>query len=330
MLDLFQMRRLLITAIVFCCTGIYCPAQTVVTEKGLTKLVYNTSDAIVTVYLPDDFQNGDKISGTFNVFNEGIAEEQLQKSLTEVRKYKFNFSNSENQTNVLQRLVNVQPNQLTNLLPIKIYSSLILTLTESTGIAYTKELKPIEDPILPIDGCVVPMHILSGESLRIIGTFDGNASNTRVRIGNIILPVLAESPRQCIVEVPVIPQLAGKVGISILEDLKPKCSATIFLVKMVVGYDRIKVKKGETAQVTLTIKGLEDLKNTALLLVENTTPSLINLKDGNKQQIDITPGMITPTGDLKMKFNVEGIASGEFMLDFKLKLIEDFPDIIER
>ncbi len=305
-------------------------SQTISSQKGLTTIVFDTRDAIFSVILPDDLQNGDNISGTFSFITAGITEAQIEKSLMEVRKYKFNFSNPETQTSVLQKLNNINPFQQINLLPLKITSSLIFNLTESTGKIYSKEIKPDNDPYFTVSDCISPVHFLLGKPYRITGTFDGNAANTRVSIGNTYFPVLAESPRQCIVQIPEKMPAMEKMEIKVVEDFKPKCIQSVIQVKMSVGSDKITIKKGETITVFLTIKGLEGMDKLSFLTVENKTPTVISLKDGNKQNFEITSDMFKEGKDLKMNFDVKGITSGDFSLDFNLDIPEDFPEGIER
>ncbi|HRH57556.1 MAG TPA: hypothetical protein PLS10_07890 [Chitinophagales bacterium] len=304
--------------------------QTISSQKGLTTIVFTTTYAIVTVYLPDDLQNGDKISGTFTVFNEGFSDAQMEKSLEEVRQYKFNFSNPENQTSILQKMVSINPNQLVGLLPLKITSSLILTLTESTGKIYKAVIKPSMAPSVTVDDCLSPEHFLLDKPFRITGTFDGNAANTRVTIGDVPIPILAESPRQCIVQIPEKMKITDTMELKVLENLQLKCKQPVIPVKMIVGAEKISVKKGETTTVYLTIKGLKGMEAPSHLTVENKTPKIITLKDGNKQGIEIIQGMFKGSSDLNMNFTVQGITSGTFELDFNLEIPEDFPPEIER
>lgn len=305
-------------------------SQIKTSEKGLTTVVFDTKYAVVTVYLPDDLQDGDKIYGTYFTYTAGMTDEQLEQSLAAVRKYKFNFSNPVNHTNVMQTFISCVPNTLMSLLPIKVTKSLILSLSESYTKTYRQELKPIPDPILPVDGCILPQHILLGNPLRIIGTFDGNGGNTRVSINNTIFPVLAESPRQCIVELPEKLNIPDTVEIKILEDFKPKCVQKVIPVKMHMSYDKIKVKKNETANVFISINGLQGLEDTSVLIIENQTPDIISMKNGNKQEIKITPNMLTGSKEYKLTLPVTGINSGELSVQCKLIIPEDFPPDIER
>lgn len=75
------MQRLLVLLCILLFVNHNGSAQTMTTEKGLTTVVFDTKYAIVSVYLPDDLQNGDKIFGTYNVYTAGITDEQLAFSL---------------------------------------------------------------------------------------------------------------------------------------------------------------------------------------------------------------------------------------------------------
>ena len=309
------------------CTGI---AQTATTKNGLTTIVFDTKYAIVTMYLPDDLQSGDKISGTFSIFVAGLSDEQLAFSLAEVRKYKFNFSNPVNHTNVMQKMINIQPDQLVNMFPVNILSSLIISLTESTGKTYTHEIKTITDPLVPVDDCLSPEHVLLGKPLRIIGTFDGSAANTRVSIGSTIFKVLAESPRQCIVDVPFNLTITDNMEIKVMEDFKPKCVQPVTPVKMIVGAEKSFVKKGESTTMYFTVRGLQDMDKPSYLNVVNATPDVVTVKNGNKQKIEINAAQFNGGNEYKMNFSLQAISTGEFSLDFSLDIPEDFPPMIER
>lgn len=323
------MKRILLLFCMMFCFQQRHSAQIITSQKGLTTIVFNTTHAVITVYLPDDLQDGDKISGTFSIYNEGLTDEQMEKSLAEVRKYKFNFSNPETQTSVLQRFINLPTNQLINLLPLKITSSLILLLTESSGKVHKAVIKPNGAPSVTVDDCLTPEHILAGYPLRITGTFDGIGTNTRVNIKQTAFPILAESPRQCIAEVPEYLTLADTLRLSVVEDFKPKCSQVIVPVKLSVLTPKNSLKKGENTTVYITIKGLQDMEIPSHLLIENKTPLIASIKDGNKQDIEITSAMFSGN-EYKLNLTVQGITAGEFEIEVKLDMPEDFPDTIER
>lgn len=305
-------------------------SQTISSEKGLSTLVYETPYAFITAYLPDDIEGGDRLTGSFSVLNKGFSSEQLIKSLAEIRKYTFYFSNLENQTRAMQRMVSIQPEKLVNFLPVKIGSSFIFSFEEYPGKVFSKEFKPSGDPILPVSNCISPYHVLLGSPLRLIGTFDGVASNTRVSIGNTILNVMAESPRQCIVEIPINLPITDKMEIKVAEDYIPKCSQQIFPIKMTVGYEKVFIRKGESVQVNVLITGMKGMTGNAQLVVENLQPNIVSLNGGNFQKIDITPAMTKSDAFYKMSFTVQGLTTGEFSLSVKLNIPEDFPDVMER
>ncbi len=310
-----------------------CPfvfSQNITKEKGLTTLVYETPAAFVTAYLPDDIEVGDRISGSFSVLNKGFSAEQLQQSLQLIRKYTFYFSNAKDQTRIMQRMVNVQPEKLVNFLPIKITSSFIFTFEEFPGKSYSKEFVPSGDPILPVSDCISPLHVLLGSPLRLIGTFDGVASNTRVSIGNTILKIMAESPRQCIVEVPINLPISENMEIKVTEDFIPKCSFPVKPVKMTVGYEKVYLRKGEISQITVLISGLKGIANKSQLIIENQNPNIVSITGGNQQKIDITPAMTKNETFYKLNLEAQGINTGEYSVNFKLHLYEDFPDVMEK
>lgn len=311
------------------CMAMLSYSQTISTQKGLTTIVFNTTDAYVTVYLPDDLRNGDKVFGTFEVYNEGLTDEQLAKSLAEVRKYKFNFSNPDNQTSLMQRFINIPTNQLLNLLPLKITSALTITLTEASGKVHTATIKSIDDPILTVDSCLVPTHFLIGEPYRLIGAFDGNGTNTRVSIFNTIFRVLAESPRQCIVQIQDNFVFSDKTVLKVMEDFKPKCAQDVVPVKVKMVAEKSALKKGESINVHVIVRGLKDIALPTQLVINNLTPDIISIKNGNKQVIELNAAMFANNNEMKFDFTITASATGDFELDTHLNLPEYFPGDIE-
>ena len=68
-------------------------AQKISSEKGLTTALFNMSQGVIKIYLPDDIRSGDIISGRIIAEPLGNNAKQVAKNLAELKKYSVSFSN---------------------------------------------------------------------------------------------------------------------------------------------------------------------------------------------------------------------------------------------
>lgn len=115
-----------------------------------------------------------------------------------------------------------------------------------------------------------------GEPLSIPGNFDGNAANTSISINNIPCEIIAESPRQAVVEIPQS-TTAGKATIKIEEQQK-KEEHTVNVAVINLTANKTNLLKGEKTTISVRVTGLEGVdpeKNKYTVELENQSAQTI-------------------------------------------------------
>ena len=116
-----------------------------------------------------------------------------------------------------------------------------------------------------------------GEPLTIPGNFDGNSSNTNVSINNIPCKIIAESPRQAVVEIPQN-TAAGKGSIKI-EGQQKKGEHTVNVAVINLTANKTNLLKGQKTTIRVTVDGLENLdleKNHYRVELTNQSPGIVS------------------------------------------------------
>ncbi|MEO7307995.1 MAG: hypothetical protein ABIR78_07700 [Ferruginibacter sp.] len=115
-----------------------------------------------------------------------------------------------------------------------------------------------------------------GEPLNIPGNFDGDAANTKISINNIPCEIIAESPRQAVVEIPQT-TAAGKATIKIEEQQK-KQEHTVNVAVINLTANKTNLLKGEKTTISVSVSGLEGVdpgKNKYTVELENQSAQTI-------------------------------------------------------
>lgn len=153
-----------------------------------------------------------------------------------------------------------------------------------------------------------------GQPLTISGNFDGNASNTNVSLGGQNCDVIAESNRMSIVQVPQ----EATAGVSNLkvEENNIKEEHKINIAKLNLSANKTTLRKGEKAIITVTVSGLEGLKEgyNCKVDITNNSPATVRFKSntGNSMSHPIPSGQ---TGEYKFTFSIVGVTQGNYVLD---------------
>lgn len=289
-------------------------SQTISSQKGLTTAVFPTQYGDVKVLLPDDARAGDKISGTVIAEPKGNNARQAEKNLAELKKYTVNLDGNKysvgEKPETFQWLVN-QDRQVTA----------PLELLNAAGVK-AHELKYNIRPVVGTDpvlyGCAIPSHALTDAPCRITGSFDGNAANTNCTVNNQPMQVLAESPRQCIVQYPANAQGPGTMQVN--ENGEQKCTRQISGVDMQVTTGDLNLRKGQNTFIDVKVTGLQNLPDKAILTIINTTPNVVTMTNGNQQVIPIWPTADSAQGVFSVHCPAVSTTTGNFVVEINLDL----------
>lgn len=292
-------------------------AQTISSQKGLTTANFTTKFGTIKVYLPDDIRPGDHISGTIIAEPSGKNAAQTGKNLSELKKYKVviagkNFAVSE------------KPESFNWLVQLDRKLFAPIELMDVSGVQKFQLpvfIEPVSSELSKqYDQCIIPQYVLAGSPLVIKGSFDGDISNTRCMLDSKPLEVLAESPRQCILQ---YPQDARGIKTLTINDSKTdpekKCESKISGVGLEVSAGKLNLLKGEKTNIDVKVSGLDNLKDTAVLTLINKTPLVVKLLPANYIIIPLAPSDVPAAAFSKM-FDVQSIKTGGFTIDVNLDL----------
>lgn len=290
-------------------------AQTTITQSGLTTIAYNLPEGSIRIFLPDDIRPGDMISGKISVSPSGKNKSALEKNMAGLKKYSLRVDDR------LFAIDNAEtPIQLSFNTGQQPAGRLQLVYDVKTLSGEVVDIKVTPNPKAnPITECSIPSHALCASPLRINGPFDGDAADTRCFLGNQLLQVLAESPRQCILEFPA--DALGTQALSVREKNMQVCSQNVSAVIMDVSAGKLNLRKGEKTFVEVKISGLKNLQDTAILTVENQTTSVVTMQPSDNVLISLVPDSVG-AGIFERTFYLQSKIAGSFTVTVNLDLPE--------
>ncbi|NOT51056.1 MAG: hypothetical protein HOP10_07240 [Chitinophagaceae bacterium] len=282
-------------------------AQTISSQKGLTTVNFSTRYGKIKIYLPDDIRPGDAISGTVS-----CEPDEKHKDMIEIIKYSVEING--------KKIPVADRSSFTLQVPANIQQPFAIELFDSKG----KDAGQVNCPIqlnttgVPSSGCAIPSHALVGEPARIAGSFDGDMSNTQCMLNNQPTQILAESPRQCIVQYPETAQ--GQKSMQVKENGQEKCTRQISGVDMQVNTGNLNLRKGQNTYIDIKISGLQNLPDKAVLTITNITPNVVTMTNGNVQLIPIWPRPDSANGTFSIHCPAVSITTGNFVVEINLDL----------
>jgi len=142
------------------------------------------------------------------------------------------------------------------------------------------------------------------------GTFDGNAGNTTIRVGDRPATILAESATSAIAVVTDLGQTAGKVPIQVTDAGK---TTTLDGPAVTVRADCPALSKGQTGTAKVTVAGLSGVGPIGLS-VATCNPRTVKMADGTKtHRSRVDPSRIDAHGVFHLDVPVVAIQSGPYV-----------------
>jgi hypothetical protein len=294
-------------------------AQTISSQKGLTTASFQTSVGNLKIYLPDDIRPGDMISGTISAEPSGKNEKQTAKNLAGLINYKLRIDGTEHP-------ITAKPENFKWLLRNDNQESFPITLLQPGGslVELRCKLNSLDSSIQSTSpGCSIPSHVLASNPLRVRGTFDGDAVNTKCMLGNKTLQVLTESPRQMCAPVSIdLTDPGGARAVFILEKNILVCTDSISVVTMEVNTGKLNLRKDETTFIDIKINGLDELPGIATLTITNLTPAVVKITEGDLQVIPIEHLAPGAKGVFSIHNTAKSTRAGTFSVNIDLELPE--------
>jgi hypothetical protein len=279
------------------------------TNNGLTSVQFDTPNGQVIAYLPTNIYTGDIISGTVVAEPKGKNEKQISKNKNILNGMVVELDDKD---------APVENNKLTWQIPEIIedgISYLILKNSKGKELAKTP-ISIIETPrdfFLPDElselDFIIPEYFRAGETEMIHGMFDGDFSNSAIKINDVETNILAESPEGIFFETPE--DISGPVDVELTEgDFSLEEQTNVLDLEL--SANKLNLLKGEQTKVYIAVSGLEGLDEEIPLEITNLTLGNINMEGGNKQEIIIEPDDVLDDGTFQYDLDVTAISAGGF------------------
>ena len=281
------------------------PSVDVESRHNLHTISYNSIQGVVRVHLPDDLAAGDRVSGSVRVEPVGQTESErtantavLRGTVIDVGGQRIRAGDPHFTLQVptaawenIPVVFDVQRRRTTSRVPIRHPGAVAMATGPSSGFGW-------------------PRIVTAGSPTRITGSFDGDAANTQLSIGNQPLEVIAESPRQTVCQAPSeLPTGENQLTVSDGPRLE---QGAVRVVQVQLSAPKLDLLPGESTLLTVVVNGLEGLKHPVPFQL--VTTGTVTTEGGNLQRWDIQPGdpNLRDNGEFRVNRRVTGTAAGGF------------------
>ena len=267
---------------------------------GLNTTLFSTPRGKIRVNLPDDMAAGDTLSGT--VFTEPEGKDQNEQARNQGELSGYVVEMEKQQTSSTGRIFKLA-------IPTAI-STTYLILRDKKGeeiarreISVTRQPPPVEEFDLPAIG-------QQGRPLEVRGPCDGDFSTTNLKVGGEDLEMLAESPRKIVAR-----NTSKQVGLSELEvnERDQTARGEFRTLGIKLSAQKLDLLKREQTTLTITVSGLEGIKEAVPLELVNKSPSVIQMGGGEVQRINISPKQVQG-GTYTTERQLTGVQRGAFTI----------------
>lgn len=276
-------------------------AQGVKDSNGLITIETETPSGTVKVYLPKNFVDGKPVSGTIEVEPKGDKPKAKSKNAEKLKKYTIDIGG---------KTVLISEGKFTLVPTSEKFKLLLKDDKKQTVQAHNVGLTATSQP----GEFAYPEGIKSTGTSQIYGEFDGDTSNTEVKIAGQNCKVLAESPVQVLFEAPKLN--GGPKQLQVTENKEQQAAVTVHMVSYALAVGKLNLKRGESTWFQATITGLSFIEKPVPFVVTNLTPGVVILEGGNFQRLMI------PKQDANYvkRWSIRSIKTGTFTISTELIL----------
>jgi hypothetical protein len=272
------------------------------TVPGLHVAMFDLPSGKIYVNLPDDLAPGDTASGTVNPVPAGPSERDRARQLQELNGYLLELGG--------QRAPTSQPVR-TFVVPAGV-TALAVVLLDAHGRPVGELKAPVGSAAPPPRSFLVPPVGQSGRAVCVSGPFDGDLSATAVQIGGKPAQALAESPRQLVVRGPE--EGAAPAPLEVSEHGKVVTTGTYRNVAVRLFAPLTNLLAGQHSRLTITVTGLEGLRETLPLFLANGSPGVVRMEGGDEQTLCVRPDDVKPAGKWTKDRDLTGLHGGGFSI----------------
>jgi len=257
----------------------------------------------VYVNLPNDLAAGEPASGTVNPVPASPGTKDEAKQREELHRFGVVLGGSRAPTSQRVRTFTVPAGA----------SGLEIALVDPKGkkvAAVTAKLSSA--PAAAAEGYRVPQVGQSGATVAIAGPFDGDLSNSSVRIGEADADPVAESRRQLVIRGPR--EAATTAPVEVKERGAVVTTGTYRNVDVSLAAEATTLHSGQRTTLSVTVSGVEGLRETLPVRLVNHSTSVVSVEGGDQQTLCVRPDEVGTTGTWTAKRGLTGVRLGAFSI----------------
>ncbi|HEY2944459.1 MAG TPA: hypothetical protein VGN09_18650 [Vicinamibacteria bacterium] len=195
-------------------------------------------------------------------------------------------------------------------------TAITIWLVDPRGRPAAEVRAPLHAPAPAPSSYRVPDVGQAGGPVRIAGPFDGDLSDSVVRIGGRPAQAMAESPRQLVVRGPEEP--APPAPIEVSERGSVVAAGTYRNVSVRLSAPVTNLLAGQHTTLTITVTGLEALQETLPVRLANRSPDVVRMEGGEEQTLCVRPDEVGTTGVWTKTRGLTGVHAGAFSIQTDL------------
>jgi hypothetical protein len=282
-------------------------AQDAATSKlssapGIQVASFRLEAGTVYVNLPDDMAPGETVGATVNPIPTGPDAEARERQREKLAGYAVELAGQRAAASERVRTFRVPASAV----------ALAIRLVDPRGRAAGEleaALRPGPPP--PAD-YTVPDLGQSGAPMQVGGSFDGDLSNSSVRIDGRDAEPIAESPRQLVVRGPQVGAADATVEVRERGTVVTTGSYRNVHVKLSAGATAL--RSGQETTLTVTVTGVEGLREALPVRLTNGSPTVVRVEGGDEQTLCVRPDEVKVDGSWKADRGLTGLKFGGFVI----------------
>lgn len=186
------------------------------------------------------------------------------------------------------------------------------------------DTQPPHEPVLDIDIPNLFFQLSSvnqaGRLLEVRGPFDGNASNTDIRVNGSPALIVAESLRKVIA---LNPNLLGAMELRVVEnDKKVRCVYKNIDIRNWASASNL--QSGANAVLTIQLNSSPKLTSPVVIALQNNSPQIVNVEGGSFQYLTVNPNDVNDAGSVTLSRILTGMHPAPFKIDTRLDTTYSF------
>ena len=229
--------------------------------------IFGLEAGTIYVNVPDDLRPGETASGTVNPVPTGAGDD-LKRHREELNGHSVVLAGHRAPVSDAVRTFTVPANA--NILSI--------VLVDRHGAPVAEVQAPLGPTHSAAASYEVPTVGQAGAPVRITGPFDGDLSNSSVQIDGSVADPIAESQRQLVVRGPK--EGAAEAPVEVRERGVQVKSGTYRNVNVRLSAGATTLHSGETTTLTVTLTGVEGLRETLPVHLSNNSPGVVRMEGG--------------------------------------------------